>query len=226
MAIGIYKITNKINGKVYIGQSKNITTRWEAHKNHARGSLKQSFITNAMRKYGVENFVKEVLEKCKIEDLDERERYWIKYYDSTNREKGYNQSEGGAHLMFGKVLTTEKVKEIKKLLADSEFTMLQIGEMYGVSEDAISLINNGKRWIEDIDYPIRKKKARGKMGSKKLVLTKEELIEELNTLGFNEVAAKYEVSLNTVKRRCDEHGIPNAQKKFNAWLDKYGQKLD
>ena len=226
MAIGIYKITNKINGKVYIGQSKNITTKWEAHKTYARGSLKKSFITNAMRKYGVENFVKEVLEKCRIEDLDEREKYWIKYYDSTNREKGYNQSEGGAHVTFGKVLTTEKVKEIKKLLADSEFTMLKIGEMYGVSEDTISLINNGKRWIEDIDYPIRKKKLKGGVVKTKLLLTKEELIEELSALGFNEVAAKYEVSLSTVRRRCDEYGIPNPQKKFNIWLDKYGQKLD
>jgi len=48
-----------------------------------------------MRKYGVENFSFEIIEKCSKEELNDREVYWIEYFDSTNREKGYNYGSGG-----------------------------------------------------------------------------------------------------------------------------------
>ena len=89
--IGIYKITNKINKKVYIGQSININARWKEHLNNAQ--TKDNVIYKAMRKYGIENFVFEIVELCSEYLLDEREKYWIQYYDSYNN--GYNMSLGG-----------------------------------------------------------------------------------------------------------------------------------
>ena len=86
---GIYKVTNKINGKVYIGQSVDIGRRWHQHMT-AEDDI---YLHKAIQKYGVENFEWEVIEQCKKKDLDEREIYWIEYYDSYN--KGYNCTKGG-----------------------------------------------------------------------------------------------------------------------------------
>ena len=86
---GIYKVTNKINGKVYIGQSVDIGRRWREHMT-AKDDI---YFHKAIQKYGVDNFIWEVIEKCKKSELDEREIYWIEYYDSFN--KGYNCTKGG-----------------------------------------------------------------------------------------------------------------------------------
>lgn len=91
---GIYKITNQINNKVYIGQSVNIKKRFNQHKCAARDG-ENSYFYQALRKYGVENFSFEVLEECPKEKLNEREIYWIEYFHSTDRSKGYNISRGG-----------------------------------------------------------------------------------------------------------------------------------
>ena len=90
--IGIYKITNKINNKVYIGQSKLIEKRWKEHlADYERKDTKLYF---AFRKYGIENFLFEIIEECSIEELNEREIFWIKQYNSYN--EGYNMDLGGA----------------------------------------------------------------------------------------------------------------------------------
>lgn len=95
---GIYKITNLINNKVYIGQSIEISKRWKAHISYANNKLSKEYNTsihNAIRKYGENNFKFEIIENCRKEDLDNKEKYWIKFYDSINRNKGYNLTTGG-----------------------------------------------------------------------------------------------------------------------------------
>lgn len=83
---GIYKITNKDNGKIYIGQSTNLYNRIRAHK-------KGEFNGNSKMKEDEGDFEIDIVEKCSIEKLDEREIYWINYYNSI--EKGYNIYKGG-----------------------------------------------------------------------------------------------------------------------------------
>ena len=91
MRLIIYKTVNLINGKIYIGQHEQ--TEGE-HFDTYLGS--GTIITNAIKKYGKQNFKKEILEICdNKESLNEREIYWIKFYDSTNRDIGYNVLEGG-----------------------------------------------------------------------------------------------------------------------------------
>lgn len=89
MYCGIYKITNKITNQSYIGQSIFIERRWKEHMTH-KGSkdLEEDF-----DKYGITNFTFEILEICEEKELNEKEIYWIKQYDSYNN--GYNKSEGG-----------------------------------------------------------------------------------------------------------------------------------
>lgn len=91
---GIYKIENTINKKVYIGQSKNIPLRFSNHKyelNHGKHSNKH--LQRAWNKYGKENFVFEILCECNPNEVNEKEIYFIKLYNSF--ERGYNRTEGG-----------------------------------------------------------------------------------------------------------------------------------
>ena len=91
----IYKIINKINNKIYIGQTcRDLQTRWREHKSRATCEY-SSYLYNAMTKYGAENFIIEPIEEVQTDLLDEKEIYWIAFYDSNNSKVGYNLTMGG-----------------------------------------------------------------------------------------------------------------------------------
>ncbi len=93
---GIYKITNKINGKCYIGQSNDIKRRFAQHKSpYEWGRNPESHLYRAFQCYGMENFSFEVIEECSEEQLNDREMYWIEYYHSMVKYDGYNLNSGG-----------------------------------------------------------------------------------------------------------------------------------
>lgn len=91
----IYKISNSINDKIYIG--KTLSTIEKRFAQHQRDALKPEEnnrpLYRAMRKYGPENFSVELIEIVPLENLSEREKYWINYYHSY--ENGYNATLGG-----------------------------------------------------------------------------------------------------------------------------------
>lgn len=89
----VYKITNKINGKVYIGQtSKSLKERFQRHCCDAMSDRLDTHFARAIRKYGKENFSPEIIDTATSEEeLNEKERYWIHYYDSLNN--GYNETD-------------------------------------------------------------------------------------------------------------------------------------
>lgn len=93
--IGIYKITNKINGKVYIGQSWNIERRWKEEKN----GQTNSHLKNSIKKYGIDNFIFEVIENLSEninqEEIDFLEKKNILLHSSFDKTKGYNKTFGG-----------------------------------------------------------------------------------------------------------------------------------
>ena len=99
----IYKITNKVNGKVYIGQTIQENGFDDRYGGNLEKNTKNQHLKSSIQKYGIDNFdICEVLEIIKIWDiahnqkeLDEKETYWIKYYDSTNPDNGYNIEGGG-----------------------------------------------------------------------------------------------------------------------------------
>ena len=98
----IYKITDRTNNKIYIGQTKrDIYIRFGDHLsrvNSNRENDKRCALYIAMRNHGRENFYVELLEEIDINDTkitDEREKYWIKKFDTTNPDKGYNLDSGG-----------------------------------------------------------------------------------------------------------------------------------
>lgn len=95
----IYKITNKINNKCYIGQTiKDADERWKEHQQHAYGKHEndqRKHLYRAIRKYGIENFNFEILQDNieTYEQLDKAEIYWIDFYNSFLC--GYNETQGG-----------------------------------------------------------------------------------------------------------------------------------
>ena len=91
MKIGVYKVTSPSN-KVYIGQSKNIEARWEKYR-FISNSKSQQYLNNSFKKYDIKNHKFEIVEECLIDDLSNREKYWITIYDSFN--KGLNLTKGG-----------------------------------------------------------------------------------------------------------------------------------
>lgn len=85
----IYKITNLINNKVYIGQTKQ---KFDKRIYQHKYSMKKhrTYLAKAFRKYGFENFLFEILEKCQKDILDQKEEYYIAVYNSSDENFGYN----------------------------------------------------------------------------------------------------------------------------------------
>lgn len=103
---GIYCITNKENGKQYIGQSVDCFERWKQHATSKKGS---TGIKGAIMKHGVDQFVFEILEECDRDKLNEREIFYIKERE-TMSPLGYNLTSGGGQ-------GHEKSAELKKKIS-------------------------------------------------------------------------------------------------------------
>lgn len=117
----IYKITNIKNNKVYIGQvyNKSVNDRFERHKHDALNNS-NLYIHRAIRKHGINNFIVEQIDEAKsLDELNEKEKYWIKYYNSTNGKFGYNLTDGGDGGNTYKCKTDEELNEIKRKISIS-----------------------------------------------------------------------------------------------------------
>lgn len=128
---GIYLITNTINGMQYVGQSVDISQRWSQHKTTAKNIKETADLYQAMREYGIDNFTCEVIEECSKEQLNEREIYWIDYYDTFYH--GYNMTRGGQ----GKDGWKYDPEEIKHLW-DMGLSVKEIMNALGCSQQLVS----------------------------------------------------------------------------------------
>lgn len=122
----IYKTTNLVNGKIYIGQS--IFTPEEKPNYLGSGSK----LHRAIKEFGKENFKREILENDIIDTqiLNEREIHWISYFDSKNSEIGYNVLSGGRYENQNQAISEacnrpeeleRKSKESKKIWRDEDY---------------------------------------------------------------------------------------------------------
>lgn len=156
--IGIYKITNNINNKSYIGQSVNIQKRFNAHKSAAfnlNNRLYNSPLYRAIRKYGIENFCFEILEECNEEDLNNKEIFYINKY-GTYGKNGYNQDNGGNQASHYTKLSDDLVSKIIDRLKTSLDNSDEIGDDFGVTGRTVRGINLGECCYRNSEkYPIR-----------------------------------------------------------------------
>ena len=133
--IGIYKITNKNTGKSYIGQSNDIERRFKEHQ--TAGKKSRIPVDIAIQKCGKNLFTYEIIEKCPINQLNEKEEYWIKFYDTFNN--GYNCNPGGEQSSIGEnngraKLTESDVKIIRQAYANHE----RQKDIYELFKDKVS----------------------------------------------------------------------------------------
>lgn len=126
----IYKISNKINNKVYIGKTnRTVEKRWREHRrsyNKQRNEKRPLY--NAMRLYGIDNFFIETIEQVDYSVVNEREQYWINYYNSYN--DGYNATIGGDGSSY---LNYELVKKYY----DNDNTPMEISKKLNYNVDSV-----------------------------------------------------------------------------------------
>lgn len=159
MKKAIYKYENKINHKIYIGQTCDIKRRCQEHLSGTK-SKNISLIDKAIQKYGIDNFIFDIIEWT--ENYNEREEYWIQYYRS-RIPYGYNICIGGGYLPnqqkenHSQVKISEEIaKNIQKDLTNYNLTRRQIVKKYKVTFSIVENINNGHTWnYYNLKYPLR-----------------------------------------------------------------------
>lgn len=225
---GIYKITNKLNGQAYVGQSVYIKRRWTNHKSEALNKNSKRYnsaICRAIRKYGIENFDFEILEECNQNELNIKEIYWISYYNTYHN--GYNETLGGD---TGLKAPNGKILGIFYDLETTKLSHSEIAKKWNISIEMVDGINTGRHWKQkDKSYPIRKsitKKYYCISCGKKVCrnakycktcyenqfirnsISKEELSELIISFPFTQIAKMYGVSDNAVRKWCKHFGLP------------------
>lgn len=173
----IYKITNKVNGKSYIGQTiQNVKERFYQHcATKCSQAILNMVIHKAITKYGKSNFTIEVIEEVESANLNDRERYWIKYYDSYNN--GYNSTEGGQDgIKLFKNLDTESiVREYK-----SGKSLREIGRLFNVDKQTIKdlLVRNNINLRTTRTYKFSQKDREDIIKDLSLGLSRKEIISK------------------------------------------------
>lgn len=122
---GIYKIENKINGKVYIGQSIDVYKRWKQHTCELnKGSHHNVLLQNSWNKYGEDNFIFKLLKTCERVELDYFEECLVKEYDSFN--SGFNLNSGGKSFREISDETRKKLSDFQTNKTEEEKTKVKI----------------------------------------------------------------------------------------------------
>lgn len=188
--IGIYKITNELNNKCYIGQSINIETRWLQHIYEGKHNTQKGKLYPAMYIDGIEHFIFEVIEECQLvkEELDNRERYWINYYDSFNN--GYNSTLGGQgedSWRYNPVLIRQ--------LWDEGYTTGEITRIVGCGH---TTVNNRLRGYKDFNTFTSHQRSCGSEARKNWNIDKNKSyhLTSNQALYFSEVVTVYQYSID------------------------------
>lgn len=144
---GIYKITNKINGKMYIGSAVNISNRFSTHQySLSNNKHKNSHLQSAWNLYGSEAFLFEILELVEKDQLIEREQYYIDLFNSSHREIGYNKAKLAGSTVGIKASVETRLKQSAARVGKAPWNK---GKKYSVEQKQKSrdgFVNNIAPW--------------------------------------------------------------------------------
>ncbi len=243
--IGIYKFENKITHQCYIGQSTDIERRYLDHKR--KSSLGTTKFYKAIQQYGFDNFDFVVLEECSEQELDERERYWINYYNSFIN--GYNSTTGG-NQYTSKKLTDSQILELQHLLIESKQEFVELAKQFNISIRTVYDINNGTAFSNNnFSYPLRERKnkkiihycpscgaiisPRGKKcvkcshEARRTVErpSRQQLKQLIRNLPFVEIGRQYNVSDKAITKWCIAENLPSKKKEINQYTDEEWENI-
>ncbi|MCK9319241.1 GIY-YIG nuclease family protein [Methanoculleus sp.] len=194
MFSNIYVITNKINNKQYVGQSVDVDKRWISHKFASTQNNTNIILYNAMSKYGVDNFVIQVIEKdIPINEIDEKEKYWINKLN-TLKPNGYNMTLGGEG-SWGRVTSKSTKNKISKKAKERYLNMTDIEKedfINRLPKDAYDLkkLNEGyKYWINNCPIEERQEII------KQSIVTKKEIGYDFYNFSFGKMTDKEKESM-------------------------------
>lgn len=245
--IGIYKITNLINDKVYIGQSSDIKRRWKDHCKDAFWKHSPCYeypLYRAIRKYGLDNFSFDIIEECDASELNTKEKFYIAQYDSY--KIGYNQTEGGESATHSLKLTQQQVLKIIQRLKTTRDNIHIIARDFNVGGTTIHYINKGQQYPQPNEkYPIRAHLTTlnatkptcpicGNLVSRKHLLCLTcacalrqkatrpqplELARMIQEKGFEATGRQFGVSGKTVAKWCKNYQIPHRKQELVSWYN-------
>lgn len=202
----IYLISNDVNNKVYVGQTtQTLKKRFNGHCCYSKSDKSQNmYIKRAIHKYGRDKFHISLLEECLLEQLNERERYWIDFYDSYNN--GYNLTLGGQSSNYFSTHRLENTIDLKKFedyILEFKPLATEVASHFGISKSSvynlIDRLNNPNLVLNS--YNPRKGKSIND-------IDKEELIK-LYKEGWSilDLAKKYHIKKAKISRLLRESGI-------------------
>lgn len=191
----IYKIENKINGKVYIGQTNNLKRRIKEHKYDKR---KNHPVHNALIKYGFENFNISILYYG--ENYNEEEKKYIRLYKSNDKRYGYNIVNGGQDSSGEKnpqsKLSQREVDYIIEDLIKDRISIPEIASKYNTTIKTVRNINTGISWKNNkLKYPLRKSLIK-KLDTEQVVKIKELL--KNTDMDIESIANMLQINKNSI----------------------------
>lgn len=218
----IYIIKNNINGKIYVGQSQNSSIRFKQHCKPCNSD--NSVIGKAIKKYGRSNFSMTIIER-QIENYNEREQYWISYFNSLV-PFGYNVMKGGEAppVLYGDdnpncLLTDNKLKLLQNELINTTKSYNELANEYGISKKQVVRINYGlSRASLNVKYPLRKTPNKnGKLSDEDVKLIMDML---KHTYFFNgEIARMFGVDVHAISNinSGKAHNIDGVSYPIRKW---------
>ncbi len=241
MSVGIYKIENLINHKVYIGQSIHIEKRWQQHCQQSGDSV----IAKAIQKYGKKNFSFQIIEECSEQELDEKELFYIKQYNSL-APNGYNITDyiDGQRRIYASY-DKETLYQIIKDIKDTDLSFKDIANKYQLDISMIYYLNRGDyHTLQDFTYPLREVKNVKKqhhycvdcgkeIGREALRCvicankaqricerpSRDILKDMIRTMSFESIGRQYNVSGNAIKKWCIAENLPSKKSEIKKYSD-------
>ena len=249
MSIGIYKIENLSNHKVYIGQSVHIEKRWSEHC--IPNNQNKSLISKAIFLEGKTNFSFSILEECKPEELDDKEQFYIKKYNSIT-PNGYNMTSGGysQNENFSKY-NKETLLSIISDIKNTSLSFKEIAQKYNLDISMIYYLNRGEyhtqpnenyplRIVRDMSkqhnfcidcgveiglYAIRCSRCDHKRQQVCERPNREILKDMIRSMPFTEIGKQYSVRDNTIRKWCKAYNLPSRKKDINSYSDESWLKI-
>ena len=248
MSIGIYKIENLINQKIYIGQSIHIEKRWQEHCQKSTNSL----IAQAIQKYGKENFSFQILEE--VEDVNQLNNLESKYIQKFNSlaPNGYNiiLIDDKQHHQFNKY-SNEVFTEIITDIKNSSMSFSEIAKKYDLDLSMIYYLNRGDyHTLPNEIYPLRPVQNMHKkehycidcgcvisksgircvacshiLQYKTIHPSRQELKDLIRTNSFVAIGKKFNVSDNSVKKWCKKENLPYKASDIKKYSDEEWKEI-